>query len=99
VTRYGAWANRNAGHKARRARRFALAASDGERLAAAYDWFRSSAGLLARRRTPNGIDQKVHEAAAGRLVREMTDYLKSLAEAIDRGDYDAIRVTRRDNHR
>jgi len=82
-------ANRNAGHRTRQAALFADARSDGERLAAAFAWFRSSAALLARRRAPKGAPRSVHEATAGRLVREMTDHLKRTAEAIDRGDHDA----------
>lgn len=88
---YGVYANRNAGHKARRARQFAVAGDDGRRLAAAYDWFRSSARLLARRRPPRAADQDAHKATAALLVREATQHLKALAEAIDRGDYDTVR--------
>jgi hypothetical protein len=87
----GAYANRNVGHKARQARLYAQAGDDAKRLAAAYAWFRSSAALLARRRPPAPLDEKVHEALAARLVREMTAHLKATAEAIDRGDYDAGR--------
>ena len=85
----GAYANRNAGHKDRWARRYAAASGDREQLSAAYDWFRSAAELLARRRTPKGTGQEVHQAAAARLVREAAEHLKTLAENIDRGEYDA----------
>lgn len=89
MPQHGVYANRNAGHKARQARLFAGAGDDGERLAAAFAWFRSSAALLARRRPPKDCDEKAHERTAARLVREMTGYLKTAAEAIDRGDHDA----------
>ena len=85
----GVYARRNAGHKDRWTRRYAAASGDREQLAAAYDWFRSAAELLARRRPPKGADQEVHRAAAARLVREMADHLRTLAEDIDRGEYDA----------
>lgn len=83
---------RNAGHKARQAARFAAAPDDGAALVAAFDWFRSSVALLARRRPPAPFGQEVHEAVARRLVREMTAHLRQVAEAIDRGDRDAGRV-------
>lgn len=85
----GSYARRNAGHKDRQSRRLASAAGDRERLSAAYDWFRSAAGLLARRRTPKGIDQEVHRATAARLMREVAEHLRTLASDIDRGEYDA----------
>lgn len=91
MPQYGAYANRNAGHKERQAALFAAARDDEQRLAAAFAWFRSSAALLSRRRPPRGTPRTAHEAAAVRLVREMTDHLKQTAEAIDRGDYDATR--------
>ena len=99
MPQYGVYANRNAGHKKRRALLFGAAKTDAERLVAAFDWFRSSTRLLARRRAPKGIGKEVHSLTAARLVREMTDYLKSRAEAIDRGDYDAKKVTVRDDAR
>ena len=80
---------RNAGHRAEHAARFAAAGGDMERLAAACDWFRASVLLLARRRPPRGVPQSAHAAAAGRLVRDATTYLTRMADAIDRGDYDA----------
>jgi|HubBroStandDraft_6_1064221.scaffolds.fasta_scaffold00062_11 hypothetical protein len=89
MPQHGARANRNAGHRTRRARLLASAQGDDKRLAAAYDWFRSSAGLLSRRRPPYGTDRKVHQEAAARLTREAAGYLQRFAEAIDRGDYDA----------
>lgn len=85
----GAYTRRNAGHKAEHARRFAGAANDRDRLAAAFGWFRSSALLLARRRPPRGTGQDVHRAASARLIREAAQYLKERAEEIDRGDHDA----------
>jgi hypothetical protein len=88
MTRHGAYARRNAGHRARRTRLYAAAADDAARLSAAFDWFRSSARLLARRRPPEDVGEKAHEAAATRLVRDMTAHLRQAAEAIDRGDYD-----------
>jgi len=88
---YGVYAHRNAGHKARRRRLYAGAADDSARLSAAFDWFRSSAGLLARRRAPESAGKDANRAVAARLVREMTAHLKAAAEAIDRGDYDAGR--------
>jgi len=80
---------RNAGHKSRHAGLFAQAQSDKERLAAAYAWFLASALLLARRRTPLHVDQEVHRTAAAGLIRDAAGYLATLAQAIDRGDYDA----------
>jgi hypothetical protein len=89
MTQRGAYARRNAGHRERRARLFAAAPDDAARLVAAFDWFRSSAALLARRRTPKGVPQSAHADVAVRLVREATAHLKAVAEAIDRGDHDA----------
>lgn len=80
---------RNAGHRTASAARLASATGDMEQLAAAYDWFRASAMLLARRRPPRGIPQAVHAAVAARVTREAATYLANLASAIDRGDYDA----------
>jgi hypothetical protein len=90
---------RNAGHKTRRAREYAAASTDEARLSVAFDWFRSSARLLGRRRPPKDADRHVHEATSARLVREMTVHLKVHAEAIDRGDYDTKAVTHSDIHR
>lgn len=92
MPRRGSREMRNAGHKARQAARLAAARTDAERLAVAYGWFRSSAALLSRRRPPRGVSQETHRAAAGRLVRDMTDRLLECAQAIDRGDYDARRA-------
>ena len=80
---------RNAGHRTAQAARFAAASGDMGQLAAACDWFRASAALLARRRPPAGIPQAAHAAIAARLVRDATTYMTTLAQAIDRGDYDA----------
>jgi hypothetical protein len=88
MPQHGAYARRNAGHKDRRARLYAAAPDDAARLAAAFDWFRSSARLLARRRPPEGAAEDAHKTTAARLVREMTAHLRHVAEAIDRGDYD-----------
>jgi hypothetical protein len=96
MSRYGCYANRGAKHRGRQAALFAAARNDGEQLRAAFDWFRSSAQLLARRRVPEGMSQTVHEERAARMTYAAARYLKDLAEAIDRGDYDAERVTRRD---
>jgi L-ribulose-5-phosphate 3-epimerase UlaE len=82
---------RNAAHKARRAREFAAARTDADRLAVAYDWFRSSVSLLARRRVPLGYSQEVNRRQAARLIHEATEYLAALAQAIDRGKFDAGR--------
>jgi hypothetical protein len=91
MTQHGVYANRNAGHKARQARLYALAKNDRERLAAACNWFRSSAELLARRRPPEGTDQEVHRMTAARLIREAAEHMKALAAEIDRGEYDVQR--------
>lgn len=79
---------RNAGHREAHAARFA-AAGETERLAVACDWFRASAALLRRRRPPRDVARDGNTAAAGRLIRDATTYLATLADAIDRGDYDA----------
>jgi hypothetical protein len=88
MTRHGAYANRGAGHRSRRARLYAAAPDEAARLSAAFDWFRSSARLLARRRPPEDADQQAHKTAAAGLIRGMTEHLRQAAEAIDRGDYD-----------
>lgn len=88
MARRGAYANRNAGHRDRQAAKFAVARNDAERLSAAFDAFRSSVRLLARRRPPRPLSQEVHEAAADRLVREMTAHLRRVADDIDQGKYD-----------
>lgn len=88
---------RNAAHRARQAALWHAAGSDLDRLAVAFDWFRSSAALLARRRPPAGIPQSAHEATAARLLAEMATTLKTAAEALDRGDHDARRVTHGDS--
>ena len=80
---------RNAGHRAEHAARLAAAPGDTERLAAACDWFRSSVALLARRRPPRGFPQQTHAVIASRLARDAVTYLTRMAEAIDRGGYDA----------
>jgi hypothetical protein len=82
-------AQRNAGHRAEHAARFARASGDMERLAAACDWFRASAALLRRRRPPRGVPGTWNAAAATRLIHDATTYLATQAEAIDRGDHDA----------
>jgi hypothetical protein len=80
---------RNSGHREACAARLAAAAGEMERLAAACDWFRASVALLARRRPPRGWPRETHPAVAARLARDATTYLTRMAEAIDRGDYDA----------
>jgi hypothetical protein len=94
-----AWTRRNADHRTQQAAAYATARGDRERLAAAFAWFRASVNLQARRRPPLGVPQDVHRQAAARLTRDATAYLKGLAEAIDRGDYDAQKVTSSDNRR
>jgi len=83
-------AQRNAGHRERQAGLLAAAKDDAERLNAAFDWFRSSVRLVARRNSRH-VSPDVRMAASARLMREMTDYLKRAAETIDRGDYDPER--------
>lgn len=80
---------RNAGHKTAQAQRFAAAADDDGRLAAAFGWFRSALALLERRRPPFGVSQETHRLQAAVLRREVALYLRDRAEAVDRGDYDA----------
>jgi hypothetical protein len=82
-------AQRNAGHRAEHAARLAGASGDMKRLAAACDWFRASVALLRRRRPPRGVPCTRNAAAATRLIHDATTYLATLADAIDRGDYDA----------
>ena len=96
MSRYGCYANRGAGHREARAEVLAATRDDRERLRLAFDWLRASAQLLARRRVPEGMSQTVHEQRAARMTYAAARYLKDLAEAIDRGDYDAEGVTRRD---
>jgi hypothetical protein len=91
MPRRGSWEMRNAAYKGRRAAELAAASTDAGRLAVAFDWFRSSAALLARRRVPRGYSQDDNRAASARLVREVVRYLAAQAQAIDRGDYDAGR--------
>jgi len=85
----GTHARRNAGHKTEHAARYAAARDDAARLAAALDWFRASAALLARRRPPRGAAPSANREASVRLTREVTAYLKNLAQTIDGGSYDA----------
>lgn len=82
-------ARRNAGHRSEHARRFAGAATEEERLAAAVDWLRSSLALLQRRRPARGFAPSAHRAAAVRLMRDTAAELRDLAERIDSGAYDA----------
>ena len=89
MPRRGSREARNADHKAAQAQAFAGARTDDEQLAAAFAWFRSSVHLLARRRVPRGASQEAHRIAAARLKRDAALYLKTAAEEIDRGDYDA----------
>jgi hypothetical protein len=89
MPRPGSREARNADHKAAQARLFAGARTDDELLAAGFAWFRSAVALLARRRVPPGVNQSVHRAQAAHLKRQMAEYLKAHAVAIDRGDYDA----------
>jgi hypothetical protein len=91
MARRGSWEVRNASHKARCSRRFAEAGTDADRLSAAFDWFRSSVSLLARRRVPLGYSQEDNRRQAARLVREATEYLVACARAIDQGKFDAGR--------
>jgi hypothetical protein len=89
VPRRGSREKRNAGHKARQAELYAAAqADDVEALRAAFDWFRSSAALLARRRPPRPFGKDAHRPVAASVMREMAAELASAARAIDRGDYD-----------
>lgn len=95
----GVYAHRNAGHKTACAARIQSAGSETEQLAAAYDWFRASARLLARRRPPRGVSQDVHRDTAARLLSQAAAHLEDLARQIDRGDYDARKgVTDRDSN-
>ena len=89
MPRRGSREARNADHKAAQAQAFAGGRTDDERLAAAFAWFRSSVQLLARRRVPRGASQEAHRVAAARLKRDAALYLKTAAEQVDRGDYDA----------
>lgn len=92
MPRRGTWEKRNAGYKERRAREFAEALTDADRLSVAIDWFRSSAALLSRRRVPRGWSQEDNRSAALRLIREVTEHLVAQAQAIDEGKYDAGRA-------
>jgi hypothetical protein len=85
---HAAAAHRGADHRAAQAGRMAAATTDRERLSAAFDQFRSSTALLAKRRPPREANQFGNRAAAARLTEDMTAYLADLAAAIDRGDYD-----------
>lgn len=89
--RHGAYARRNAAHKARQARRRSQAGSAWQRLEVSYDGFRSSLRLLQRRRPPLGTPPGAHADRAGQLAREAADYLERMAIKVDRGDYDAAR--------
>lgn len=91
MPRRGSWDMRNAAFKERRAREFAAAQTDDQRLVAAFDWFRASVALLERRRVPLCFSQEANRQQAARLVREVAAYLAAQAQAIDRGDYDAGR--------
>ncbi len=91
MPRRGSRDMRNAAFRERHARAFAGARTDDERLAVAFDWFRSSAALLSRRRVPPRFSQEAHRQQAARLIREMAGHLAVQAQAIDRGDYDAGR--------
>jgi hypothetical protein len=93
MPRYGAYARRNAGHRARRAALYAQAGSDWARLLVAFDGFRSAVRLLQRRRPPLGTPPGVHAANAAQLVRDMTRHLLSMADRIDTGEYDAKKET------
>jgi hypothetical protein len=88
VPRNGTWPERGADHRAAQSATWAAARDDAERLAAAFAMFRSAAALLGRRRPSRGTPASAHRDTAARLVRETAAHLKSLAEAIDRGDYD-----------
>jgi hypothetical protein len=84
----GVYARRNAGHRTYTDTKLA-AATGTARLAAAYDSFRASAKLLAKRRTPRGVSQDVHRDTAARLTAEAAASLEALALRIDRGEFDA----------
>jgi hypothetical protein len=71
---------------ASRARAYAAAADDPARLAAAYDWLRSSLAYLAVRRHPDPAVRAARKDHAARLIRETAVHLKTLAEQIDRGE-------------
>lgn len=92
MPRRGSWEMRNAEYKERRAREFAEALTDADRLAVAIDWFRSSLALLARRRVPPNWSQDDNRHAAARLMGEMARDLVAQARAIDEGKYDAGRT-------
>jgi hypothetical protein len=91
MPRRGSWDMRNAAFKERRGREFAAAQTDKDRLAAAFDWFRSSASLMARRRVPRGFSKEANRETAMRLAREAAEYLVRRAQAIDRGEFDTGR--------
>jgi hypothetical protein len=91
MPRRGTWERRNAAHKARWGREFAAARTDADRLAAAYDWFRASVALLGRRRVALGYSQEDNRRQAAHLIHQATEYLAALAQAIDRGKFDAGR--------
>lgn len=91
MPRRGSWDMRNAAFKERRAREFAAAQTDEDRLTVAFDWFRSSAELMKRRRVPPESSQEANREAAGRLFREAAEYLVARAQAIDWGEFDSGR--------
>jgi hypothetical protein len=63
--------------------RLLAATAPEQALSAAFDWFRSSAGYLARR------DGGRHRADADRAMREMASALARSAAAIDEGNHDS----------
>lgn len=82
----GVYARRNAGHREAAEERWVSARSARQRLAVAYDTFRAATALLAKRRTPAGVPQDVHRAAADRLVEAEAVRLMNLARLINRGE-------------
>jgi hypothetical protein len=91
MARHGAYARRNAGHRARRKALLDQAGSDWDRLRVAFDGFRSAVRLLQKRRPPLGTPPGTHDATAAALVADAARYLQGLAERIDIGEYDATK--------
>lgn len=89
--RHGAYARRNAAHRARQAELLTQAARLGSwaELQVTFDVFRSAVRLLGKRRPPLGTPPGTHEAQAEVIIRQLTRYLRDLAVRIDAGDYDA----------
>lgn len=84
ATRAAARAARMLQRRERMRQRLAAAATAEARLNSAFDWFRSSAGALAK----NGASRTgltPNRPAAERAMNVAADYLADLAEAIDGG--------------